>query len=233
MTWIEALREWNKGQTRWCIPRRDTEEYKQVRGLMEGKPVQVPAPTVKIGKVEIPISKIKVGHFELPKKGNQTTPSNTPVKPVKTPKKPKNESIMKPSDYRTFYVGLDIEGPPTYKVNNVPSWISPLKNWKHKEDRLTFDGSKNRDDQYFEGYTDFDGKVLKGPIGMKKDHQSDDAGFYIEDDMENIQMEHIWDDKDGQNYITTVWGHLEKTSTPSILKTVWTSASTEHDKNAY
>ena len=37
MKWMEALKEWNKTQPKWKIPKKDTEAYKQVKALMDGK----------------------------------------------------------------------------------------------------------------------------------------------------------------------------------------------------
>ena len=33
--WITALREWNSGKDTWCIPRRNTTEYDEVKAIME------------------------------------------------------------------------------------------------------------------------------------------------------------------------------------------------------
>jgi hypothetical protein len=33
--WIEALKEFNKGKGSFCIVKRDTDEYKEVKQLME------------------------------------------------------------------------------------------------------------------------------------------------------------------------------------------------------
>ena len=34
MEWFGALKEWNKGKSKWCIPRRGTEEWVEVRKIM-------------------------------------------------------------------------------------------------------------------------------------------------------------------------------------------------------
>ena len=40
-SWIEALKTWNKGHSSWCIPRKDTPEYAEVRKIMNtGKQVE-------------------------------------------------------------------------------------------------------------------------------------------------------------------------------------------------
>ena len=33
-SWIEALKIWNKGKPTWCIPKRDTVEYNEVKKIM-------------------------------------------------------------------------------------------------------------------------------------------------------------------------------------------------------
>lgn len=39
MKWIEALQIWNQGKAKWCIPKKDSAEYGEVRAIMEGKRV--------------------------------------------------------------------------------------------------------------------------------------------------------------------------------------------------
>jgi hypothetical protein len=36
MKWIEALRMWNSSQSKWSIPKKGTDDYKEVRALMDG-----------------------------------------------------------------------------------------------------------------------------------------------------------------------------------------------------
>ena len=40
MKWMEALKEWNKSQPKWKIPKKDTAGYKAVKALMDGKPAK-------------------------------------------------------------------------------------------------------------------------------------------------------------------------------------------------
>ena len=40
MKWMEALKEWNKSQPKWKIPKKDTADYKAVKALMDGKPAK-------------------------------------------------------------------------------------------------------------------------------------------------------------------------------------------------
>lgn len=34
--WIEALKKWNKDRDTWCLPKKGTKEYMEVRKIMEG-----------------------------------------------------------------------------------------------------------------------------------------------------------------------------------------------------
>lgn len=34
-TWITALKEWNRGKQNWCIPRKTSSDYSQVKDIME------------------------------------------------------------------------------------------------------------------------------------------------------------------------------------------------------
>lgn len=34
MNWVQALKEWNTGKTKWCVPRKGSPEYDEVRELM-------------------------------------------------------------------------------------------------------------------------------------------------------------------------------------------------------
>ena len=47
MKWIEALREYNKGKSKWCIPRKGSDDYNAVKAIMEGKHYVPPAPKTK------------------------------------------------------------------------------------------------------------------------------------------------------------------------------------------
>jgi len=40
MKWMEALKEWNKSQPKWKIPKKDTAGYKAVKALMDKKPAK-------------------------------------------------------------------------------------------------------------------------------------------------------------------------------------------------
>lgn len=34
MTWMQALKIWNKGKKKWTIPKKNSEEYKQIKKIM-------------------------------------------------------------------------------------------------------------------------------------------------------------------------------------------------------
>jgi hypothetical protein len=38
MNWIQALKAFNQGKTEFCIPKKGSKEYDQVRGIMKGEP---------------------------------------------------------------------------------------------------------------------------------------------------------------------------------------------------
>ncbi len=37
MRWVDALKQWNAGQGKWCIPKKGTEDYDAVRAIMGPK----------------------------------------------------------------------------------------------------------------------------------------------------------------------------------------------------
>jgi len=43
MRWIDALKEWNKGSPTWCIARKGTKAYDEVRAIMAGKKIEAAA----------------------------------------------------------------------------------------------------------------------------------------------------------------------------------------------
>lgn len=42
MRWLDALKEWNKGSPKWCIPRKGSPEYDAVKAIMGGKKIEAP-----------------------------------------------------------------------------------------------------------------------------------------------------------------------------------------------
>ena len=44
MTWMQALREHNRGKGQWCMPRRGSAEHAHVRAMMRGSAFAAPGP---------------------------------------------------------------------------------------------------------------------------------------------------------------------------------------------
>jgi len=60
MRWIDALKEWNKGSPKWCIPKKGSAEYDAVKEIMGGKKVEpAPAPAPKMKKPAVAPPKMK------------------------------------------------------------------------------------------------------------------------------------------------------------------------------
>jgi len=62
MRWIDALKEWNKGSPKWCIPKKGSAEYDAVKEIMGGKkvePAPAPAPAPKMKKPAVAPPKMK------------------------------------------------------------------------------------------------------------------------------------------------------------------------------
>jgi hypothetical protein len=38
-TYAEALKKWNEGKSKWCMPKKGSDEHAQVLAIKEGKPV--------------------------------------------------------------------------------------------------------------------------------------------------------------------------------------------------
>jgi len=53
-TWIEALKKWNAGKPAWCIPRKGSKEYDEVKAIMarKFKFTKKPAPKNTIEEVQ-------------------------------------------------------------------------------------------------------------------------------------------------------------------------------------
>ncbi len=84
MKWIEALKKWNDDKPAWCIPRKGTDEYTQVKNIMSGK--QNKTKKDKINKVE---------DFEVPHiKENRTVDINLYDKFIRHIKRLKSMDIM-------------------------------------------------------------------------------------------------------------------------------------------
>lgn len=40
MKWVDALKIWNSGKDKWCVPRKNSTEYEEVRAIMRGENVE-------------------------------------------------------------------------------------------------------------------------------------------------------------------------------------------------
>ena len=48
MRWVDALKEWNKGSPTWCIARKGTKAYDEVKAIMAGKKIEAAEAPKKI-----------------------------------------------------------------------------------------------------------------------------------------------------------------------------------------
>lgn len=87
MKWIEALKEWNKGNDKWCIPRKGSDAHMAVRAIMGEKP-KADAPKKKGPKIA-PKAEPKVKEPKAPK--------------VKEPKAPKEKDSPEVKNAKTRY----------------------------------------------------------------------------------------------------------------------------------
>ena len=54
MTWMQALREHNRGKGQWCMPRRGSAEHAHVRAMMRGSAFTAPVPRAAPGPRIVP-----------------------------------------------------------------------------------------------------------------------------------------------------------------------------------
>ena len=40
LTWIQALKKWNEKSETWCIPRKGSKQYDEVKALMNVQPIK-------------------------------------------------------------------------------------------------------------------------------------------------------------------------------------------------
>ena len=69
MKWIEALKEWNKTQPKWSIPKKGTAGYMAVKKILAGEsvakaPTKKPAKKTKPAKNSKPVKKSKPAPIE-------------------------------------------------------------------------------------------------------------------------------------------------------------------------
>ena len=113
-TWILALKEWNqKKGGAWCVPRKGSEEHRQVMKLMGGTPKK--APVKKAPKQNI---KFKVA------------PKKAPAKKAPAPKRDITNDIINEWGESTLPIILYQNDPTTY--NNIEKMIqNKLKTKNH------------------------------------------------------------------------------------------------------
>ena len=73
MKWLEALKKWNQGKDKWCIPKVGSEGHKAVRAMMEGK---------EAPKAEAPKAAPKKRVPKAPKAAEEFPPSPPQLKPL-------------------------------------------------------------------------------------------------------------------------------------------------------
>jgi len=78
MKWIEALKEWNKGNDKWCIPRKGSEAHTAVRAIMGEKP-KAEAPKKKGPKIA-PKAAPKVKEPKAPKEKDSPEVKNAKIR---------------------------------------------------------------------------------------------------------------------------------------------------------
>jgi len=91
MKWIEALKKWNQGNEKWCIPKVGSEGHKAVRAMMEGKEAPKAAPKAA-PKKRVP----KAAKEEFPPEAPQLKPlPSLPAAQPAIPSKKVQEKIKK------------------------------------------------------------------------------------------------------------------------------------------
>jgi len=95
MKWIEALKKWNQGNDKWCIPKTGSEGHKAVRAMMEGK--EAPKAASKAAPKAAPKKRVpKAAKEEFPPEAPQLAPiQRPPVAQSAIPSKKVQEKIKK------------------------------------------------------------------------------------------------------------------------------------------
>lgn len=96
-TWIESLKIWNKEKPTWCIPRKDTTEYQQVRKIM-GTGKQGKKLSIKPKKTQEPKNPAKKDYDEPPVK-----PKKIEIKYERYQFKTDLKHTFTHRGYRTYY----------------------------------------------------------------------------------------------------------------------------------
>lgn len=127
MSWILAVKQWNAGKDAWCIPRKGSPAYHEVKAIMDGSKSKAPTSALKEKKC---VSCEK--------------PSNTPPTIQQKIIQPERFSTIK--EYKKqFYVLDKIKNDAFLRFtwNNslhdelmkteLPNWRQELPNWKLKD----------------------------------------------------------------------------------------------------
>jgi hypothetical protein len=91
--YFEALKEYNHGKDKWCMPRKGTPDYKIIKDIIEKNKVINPSSKVKVPKepkVKVP----KEPKVKVPKEPKLKVSKEPNVPKVKVPKVPKNKSVI-------------------------------------------------------------------------------------------------------------------------------------------
>ena len=92
MKWLEALKKWNQGNDKWCIPKTGSEGHKAVRAMMEGKE----APKAAAPKAAPKKRVAKAAKEEFPPEPPQLAPIQRPaIAQPAMPSKKVQEKIKK------------------------------------------------------------------------------------------------------------------------------------------
>ena len=99
MKWFEALKKWNQGKDKWCIPRIGSDAYKAVRVMMEDKetPKAAPKAASKAAPKAAPKKRVpKAAKEEFPPEPPQLKPlPSLPAAQPAMPSKKVQEKIKK------------------------------------------------------------------------------------------------------------------------------------------
>jgi hypothetical protein len=129
--WIQALKIWNqKKGGAWCVPRKGSEEHRQVMELMGGTPASVKKAPVKQD------IKFKVAPKKAPVKTFQKSQSKSVKKqaPVKAPKKQKGGEVIDPKvdiikSLDSFWKEITGSGLTKKQVKNIQQKTQHGGNW--------------------------------------------------------------------------------------------------------
>jgi hypothetical protein len=91
--YFEALKEYNRGKDKWCMPMKGTDDYKIIIKIIEkNKVIKSSSKVPKETKVKVP----KETKVKVPKETKVKVPKETKVPNVKVPKIPKEQKVSNP-----------------------------------------------------------------------------------------------------------------------------------------